>query len=177
MDDSHASKHRIYTRGGDQGDTSLYSGPRIAKDQARIAVCGDIDELSSILGVVRAEGVAPRHAEILLRIQHELIDFCAEVVCLSPVQYGTRKLGPEQIGRMESEIDSIAPFLSPLTEFVIPGDNKTSATLHWARTVCRRAERGLVSLVRREPDVSTTLLAYLNRLSDLLFVLARREAC
>lgn len=157
------------------GETALFAGPRIAKDQKRMVVCGDIDELTSVLGVARSEDLLSKHADIIRRIQGELIEFCAEIVCLSPVQCSVRKIDKEYVQRFEREIDEIETFLEPMQEFIIPGHNKTSAYLHFARTVCRRAERHLVVLCRSEPDVSEQLLCYLNRLSDLLFVMARKE--
>ncbi|GHT19267.1 ATP--cob(I)alamin adenosyltransferase [Planctomycetales bacterium] len=160
---------RIYTRSGDKGQTSLYGGMPVAKDQFRIEVCGNIDELSATLGMVRAEGLTPKHENILLRIQNELIAFGSEIA--SPnVKSGMTQ---EHIQQIENEIDELEQSLPPLTQFVLPGKNKVSATLHFARTVCRRAERSLVTLARHTPNLSPILLAYLNRLSDLLFVMGR----
>lgn len=168
-------RHRIYTRGGDGGETTLYVGPRVAKDQSRITVCGEIDELSSALGVARAEGLDPKHDSIIYRIQTELVGFSSEVVCLTPVRCGTVKLDRGHVRQLETDIDEMDTFLSPSSGFIIPGAGKTSAYLHLARSICRRAERSLVTLIRKEPEVSQILLSYLNRLSDLLFVMARRE--
>ncbi len=168
-------RSRIYTRRGDLGETALFAGPRVAKDHSRIKICGEIDELSCLLGLARVEGLLPKHEETVLRIQRELIEFNAEVVCLTPVRFGTRSISRDHIQQLEAEIDRLDAFLPPLTNFLLPGGCKTAAQLNLARTVCRRAERGFVSLLRKEPEISRILLAYLNRLSDLLFVLARSE--
>jgi cob(I)alamin adenosyltransferase len=159
----------IYTRYGDSGETSLCGGERVAKDHLRIQVCGTIDELSATLGIVRAEGLTPQQNEIIVRIQKELIEFCTEIAGLNGIQ----RIHSDSIKKMETEIDEREAKLPPLTEFVLAGADKTSAFLHLARTVCRRAERHLVTLIRNEPHISPTLLTYLNRLSDLLFVLTR----
>ena len=174
MESKTPQRKKIYTRSGDLGETALLLGPRVSKDQPRIEVCGQVDELSSVLGVARAEGLVSAHREIVQRIQNELIEFCAEVVCLTPVRLG-KVIGHDQVRRMEQEIDEIESFSPPFTHFITPGADRGSAYLHLARTVCRRAERNLVSLIRNEPEISLLLLSYLNRLSDLLFVMARRE--
>ncbi len=169
------SRRKIYTKTGDLGETSLFTGLRVAKDELRIALCGDLDELSSVLGIVRAEGLTDKYAALILRVQHELLLFGAEIVCGSPPRLNATTISSEHVQQLEREIDEIEAFLPPLNHFVVPGDNKVSAYLHLARTVCRRAERGLVTLVRKEPNTSPTLIAYLNRLSDLLFVMARHS--
>jgi cob(I)alamin adenosyltransferase len=156
----------IYTRQGDTGTTSLYGGVRVDKDDLGIEVCGVIDELSASLGMVRTEGLPGRFETIILRIQCELIAFCADIVS------DTRTISPEHVQQMESEIDSIESALLPLVQFVIPGVNRLSAMLHISRTICRRAERSLITLCRTQ-NQSPPLVAYLNRLSDLLFVMAR----
>lgn len=165
---------RIYTRRGDSGETSLAGGVRVFKDHHRIDFCGEMDEFSSALGVARAEGLDARHDEIIERIQRELQIFCTEIVT-TPLQNVTRRLTHEQVSALEQEIDRLEELLQPLRHFVIPGGKKSAAYLHLARTICRRAERSLVSLARTEPDISAVLLQYLNRLSDLLFVMARIE--
>ncbi len=147
----------------------------MAKDDLRITLGGEIDELSAVLGIVRAEGLTAKHAEMILRIQNELLQLGTEIACHTPFPCGLRTLGREHVRQMEREIDGIENLLPPLKQFVIPGDTKISAYLHFARTVCRRAERGLVTLMRKEPERSPVLPAYLNRLSDLLFVMARQE--
>ncbi len=173
MEQNSHSQKRIYTRGGDGGETSIYRGPRVGKDHSRIELCGEIDELSAVLGLARCETLPPEPAALVHRIQRELIDFMTEIACLEPVRYDVRKIDRDTVKRLEDEIDAIEVFLPPLTAFVISGDGPVSARLHHARTVCRRAERRLVALRRREPKISETLLTYLNRLADLLFVMAR----
>ena len=163
-------RKRIYTRSGDLGETALFAGLRVAKDQQRIQVCGNVDELSSWLGLARSEELHPTNEESVFRIQRELIEFGAEIICLTPV-----RISLEHVRQLEANIDRLDALLPPLTNFILPGGCKAAATLHLARTVCRRAERRFVSLLRTEPEISQTLLAYLNRLSDLLFVMARHE--
>ena len=156
-----------YTHKGDTGTTSLSGTVRVEKDDPCIEVCGNIDELSALLGVVRTEGLPPPFESIVLRIQQELIAFCAEMVL------DTITISPEHVQQIESDIDRISGELPPLTQFIIPGENRLSALLHLSRTVCRRTERSLVTLCRTRTK-SPHLVAYLNRLSDLLFVMARR---
>ncbi len=169
------SRRRIYTRRGDLGETALYDGPRVAKDQARICLCGDLDELSSLLGVARSEGLTSISEPIVHRIQQELLDIGSEIVCLMPVRFGTRNITREHIQTLENDIDNIDAILPALSKFILPGGCKSAAYLHLARTVCRRTERNYVSLMRKESEISRIPLAYLNRLSDLLFVMARNE--
>ena len=157
----------IYTRQGDAGTTSLHGNVHVNKDDPSIEVCGNIDELSASLGIVRTEGLPPQFETIILRIQQELIAFCSEIVSDSV------KITPEHIRQLELEIDHIESELPPLTQFIIPGENRISATLHLSRTICRRAERSLATLFRTRKQ-SLLLIAYLNRLSDLLFVMARK---
>jgi cob(I)alamin adenosyltransferase len=165
----------IYTRSGDNGTTYLFSRQVVPKDDLRICVCGEIDELTSVLGIAKAEDIQPQHNEIIFRIQNELIKFCTDVSEI-PETAGditAPRITAQHILQIEKDID--AANLPPLTEFVIPGRSKRSAYLHLARTVCRRAERYLVELSRSEPKIPAVLLQYLNRLSDLLFVLAEKE--
>jgi cob(I)alamin adenosyltransferase len=178
------AKHR-----GDSGTTSLYGGVRVDKDDGRIDVCGNIDELSASLGVVRAEGLPAAFESILLRVQQELISFCAEVVSDSAMpdstvpdstMPNTIQIVPEHIRRLESDIATIESELPPLTQFIIPGDDtpngrRSSAMLHLSRTICRRAERSLTTLCRTR-NTSPHLAAYLNRLGGLLFAMARKAA-
>ena len=159
----------IYTRTGDTGNTSLYGNIRVDKDDAILEVCGSIDELSASLGVVRAQGVPKQCETILLRIQQELIPFCTDIV------FGTATISPKHVQQIESEIDIIESNLPPLKQFIIAGENRNSAMLHLSRTICRRAERSLATLCRIKKQ-SPHLVAYLNRLSDLLFILARNAA-
>jgi cob(I)alamin adenosyltransferase len=157
----------IYTRQGDDGTASLCGGVRADKDHPQIEVCGNIDELSASLGVVRAEGLPAELEPLVLRIQHELIVFCTEIVS------DNKLISPEHIHRLEEEIDRIELELPPLKQFIIAGENRISSALHVARTICRRAERSLTALFRVK-EKSPYLLCYLNRLSDLLFLMARK---
>ena len=175
MNNPTPSKIKIYTRSGDHGETALLLGGRVPKDELRIEVGGQVDELSAVLGLVRTAEIEPKIAEMVFRIQNQLLDFGAEVACPAAERHGLRKIDAEKVRQMEREIDRFEAELPPLTQFIIPGADQGSALLHLARTVCRRAERRLVTLIRDEPEISPLLLSYLNRLSDLLFVLARRE--
>jgi len=152
---------------GDTGMTSLYGGVRVDKDAPSIDVCGNIDELSASLGILRAEGLPEQFESIILRIQQELLVFCVDIVSDSAT------ISSEHVRQMESEIDRINAELPPLTQFIIPGENRLSALLHLSRTISRRAERSLITLYRTETK-SPHLVAYLNRLSGLLFVMARK---
>jgi len=162
----------IYTRTGDQGQTDLLGGTRAPKDSPRLEVCGDLDELDALLGLARCEPLPEGATEVLDRIQRRMVAIRAELV--SPLQARADPLGPADVERLERAIDRHDAKLEPLRTFIVPGGSRSAAVLHVARAVCRRAERRLVSLSRAEPSaVSPPLLAYVNRLSDLLFVLAR----
>jgi len=168
---------RIYTKTGDGGTTALGSGRRVRKDHPRIEATGDVDELNAAIGVVVAEAVATDVAAILRRIQNDLFDLGADLTV--PESGARRRKGrpplrvtPDQVAHLERAIDLFNARLAPLNSFVLPGGTRIAATLHHARTVCRRAERRLVTLARRE-SVNQQALIYLNRLSDLLFVLGR----
>lgn len=166
---------RIYTRTGDQGQTMLIGGPRVDKDIARVEAYGTIDELNAVLGLVRSEPLTAELDQVLARIQSELFEVGAEIASPDPVAMGTRTIGSPHVAALEGHIDRIAARLPPLREFILPAGTRPAALLHVARTVCRRAERRLVTLLRQNPtEVSRVLVAYLNRLSDLLFVLARQ---
>jgi cob(I)alamin adenosyltransferase len=167
----------IYTRTGDTGETALFGGGRVGKDDLRIQVIGTVDELNAALGVVRAEiarsGTAPAEFDPLLaQLQHQLFDVGAELAAPRPKQPGGFMVSDSHVKAMEVAIDRCDAQLEPLRAFILPGGVPAAAQLHVARGVCRRAERRLVELNNREP-VRGELLRYLNRLSDLLFVLAR----
>jgi cob(I)alamin adenosyltransferase len=173
--------NRIYTRGGDRGQTSLVGGQRIDKDDLRIESYGTVDELNSFIGVARmtCEELSDRHpklgpfALILTRLQHELFNLGSILATLpEDVHPKQPRVGPEEIEAIEREIDHANENLPPLRSFVLPGGSRLSAELHICRTVCRRAERVLVSLSRRE-SIPADSLQYLNRLSDALFVWSR----
>jgi cob(I)alamin adenosyltransferase len=162
---------KIYTRGGDAGETSLGDGSRVPKLDERIAAYGTVDELNSILGLVLAAGCAPSIREVLLRVQNELFDLGADLSV--PLEHEDRlRTTQNQVDRLEADCDRFNAELSALTSFVLPGGGKTAARLHIARTVCRRAEREAL-VASNAHAVNELVLVYLNRLSDLLFILAR----
>jgi cob(I)alamin adenosyltransferase len=166
---------RIYTRTGDDGETSLGDGSRVAKDHARVTAYGTVDELNSLLGLLLAQVPGYSEADLVGRIQNDLFDVGADL-CV-PARPGepseaALRVTPEQVGYLEASIDRLNAPLAPLKSFVLPGGTPAAAWCHAARTVCRRAERDVVGLMRSEP-VNPEALKYLNRLSDLLFVMAR----
>jgi cob(I)alamin adenosyltransferase len=172
---------RVYTRRGDHGDTDLVGGARVPKDSLRIDAYGAIDELNAAVGVARALNAAeirraPACREldgILRRLQNELFDLGSELATPPETRRpGMFRVGAAEVKALEMLMDRCQKELQPLKSFVLPGGGRLSAALHVARTVCRRAERDVLRLMRRE-DVGEWPLAYVNRLSDLLFVLSR----
>lgn len=168
-------RRRIYTRRGDLGETALFGGPRVAKDHPRIDVCGEVDELGTLLATALQTCRLPGNAELFIRIQGELFEMAAELVSPDPVRFGTRTLTRRHVEALEEAIDRLSEELPTLKQFVLPGGSPGAVTLQHARAVCRRVERRVVALLREDDSVSRVLLAYLNRLSDLLFVAARAE--
>ncbi len=175
---------KIYTRTGDSGSTGLFGGPRVSKDDERIEAYGTVDELNAALGAARGAGVPDVIDGELEQIQHELFSIGAELASPDPDAHQLRIIGPGHIERLEGWIDDHERGLAPLKHFVLPAGAVSAAQLHMARAVCRRAERRVVTLAGRpdggcpdgsRPDagVSESVLVYLNRLSDLLFVMAR----
>ena len=171
---------RIYTRGGDAGETSLGDGRRVSKADARIAAYGAVDELGALLGIVRTLGPQAAWDGWLERIQNDLFDLGADL-CVPADERADRASARErtrlrveasQVDWLEARCDEVNATLEPLTSFVLAGGTPLAAHLHLARTVCRRAERAIVSLAAAE-SVTDAALAYVNRLSDLLFLLAR----
>ncbi len=158
---------KIYTRTGDAGETGLGDGSRVAKDSLRVHALGEVDELNSVIGLLLAERLPAGVRAALGSIQHDLFDLGGEV-CLP----GHSRMSEAHISRLETLLDAYNRDLPRLKEFILPGGTRAAGLAHFARTVCRRAERALVSLGRAE-RVSTTTRKYLNRLSDLLFVLGR----
>jgi cob(I)alamin adenosyltransferase len=166
---------KIYTRGGDQGQTSLGDGTRVAKDHARVSAYGSVDELNAVLGLLVCSDPAIAEGALLQSIQNDLFDVGADLcVPEAPDQKGDTRLRirPEQATRLEQAIDRLNANLEPLTSFILPGGTSAAAWCHLARTVCRRAERDVITLSHSEP-INPAVIVYLNRLSDLLFVLAR----
>ena len=163
---------RIYTRGGDRGETSIGDGSRVSKLDRRVAAFGAVDELNAQLGLVLADAELPAaFGPLLRRIQNELFDLGADL-SVPPVLEGRLRVTQEQIDELERTCDAFNEPLAELKSFVLPGGTRAAAQLHVARTVCRRAEREALAAAA-EVAVSPLALVYLNRLSDLLFVLAR----
>jgi len=172
---------RVYTRTGDAGDTALVGGRRVPKDSPRIEAYGTVDELNAVIGLARAfnaerlrKGVAHRRLdETLRRLQNELFDLGSELATPADAVYeGMFRVGAVQVTALERLIDECQKDLTPLKSFVLPGGGRVGGFLHQARTVCRRAERRILDLARAEP-IGEWPLTYVNRLSDLLFVLSR----
>jgi cob(I)alamin adenosyltransferase len=170
---------KIYTRRGDAGQTDLFGGDRVGKDTLRVAAYGDVDELNATLGLAAASGADPALEDSLRSIQSALFDLGAS---LATPDAGHRKkagiagVGPADVDALEALIDRLEQPLEKLTAFILPGGSPSAAGFHVARTVCRRAERAVVRLSGLENEsVEEASLRYLNRLSDLLFVIARHE--
>jgi cob(I)alamin adenosyltransferase len=164
---------RIYTRGGDRGETSLGEGTRVAKHDLRVAAFGTVDEANAVIGLARLHTQSDADA-MLARIQNDLFDLGADLCRpgADPNEADALRMQPSQVRRLEDEIDGMNVALEPLQSFVLPGGRPAAAYLHQARTVTRRAERLTTELASREP-VNPIAVQYLNRLSDHLFVLAR----
>ncbi len=158
---------KIYTRTGDSGTTGLGDGSRVAKNSARVEALGAVDELNSCLGVLLAEPLGADLYELFTEVQHDLFDLGGELSIP-----GHTAIRPEQVTRLEQALDLHNATLDPLKEFILPGGSRPAALCHLARTVCRRAERQVAGLASSE-TVSAYSLQYLNRLSDLLFVVSR----
>jgi cob(I)alamin adenosyltransferase len=168
---------KIYTRGGDQGDTGLSDGSRVRKDHPRVAAYGDVDEVNAVLGQVRAQAGPGELDRVLADVQRDLFAIGAQLADPGATVAGRKAkaaLTAEHVERLERAIDVREKDLPPLRAFVLPGGSPPGALLHVARTVCRRAERAVVALGAAQA-LDPLILTYLNRLSDLLFVLARHE--
>ncbi len=166
---------KIYTKTGDKGETSLFGGRRVPKDDLRIETCGTVDELNSVIGIIRSMKVSKALDAILQRAQNDLFILGADLA--APISSSRRRaivprIDGGHIAATEAIIDRIQPELPPLKSFILPGGSQASAHLHYARAVCRRAERRAVKLSRTQ-KVNPRVISYLNRLSDLLFILAR----
>lgn len=166
---------KIYTRTGDTGETALFSGGRVPKHHLRVESYGTIDELNSILGVVRANNPSPQTDFWLETVQNQLFHLGADLATpLDAKADWIVRIQPEQIQWLEETIDTMTEELAPLSNFILPGGTSAAAHLHVARTVCRRAER-LVSALQEDEEITEYVIAYINRLSDWLFTLARYE--
>ena len=172
---------KIYTKTGDSGDTGLFGGTRVSKADPRVAAYGDVDELNACLGVARAAAVALDDQELAVMLEQIQRDLFALGARLADPGHkiadrvGKAAVSPADIARLEGWIDALESALPPLRRFILAGGSQAGAALHLARTVCRRAERAMVGLLMGDKDAfEADLLIYVNRLSDLLFVMARR---
>lgn len=171
--------NKIYTRTGDKGETGLVGGKRVSKDSPRVEAYGDVDELNSFIGwcvTLAAKNGREKVREKLSLIQNELFDIGSELATPPGSEFQEMlKASSEQIKRLEESIDEVMVGIPELRSFVLPGGTELNSALHIARTVCRRAERRLITLAKSE-EVSTEVLIYFNRLSDLLFAMSRYES-
>lgn len=170
---------KIYTKRGDAGKTDLFGGERVGKDALRVAAYGDVDELNAVVGVAAATDCDPSLAESLQAIQSALFDLGASLATPDPAhreKAGVAGVNTTDVERLEALIDRLEVGLEPLKTFILPGGSPSAAAFHVARTVCRRAEREVVRLAGVDGEsVEESSLRYLNRLSDLFFVMARHE--
>ena len=162
---------KIYTRNGDKGKTRLANGEEVSKDSLRVAAYGDIDELNSIVGLVLTENPDDKLAVVLSSIQHTLFDLGGELASDGMI---VGLVTDQHTTSLEKHIDQMNSELPPLEEFILPGGTKSASLLHLSRTVCRRAERSIITLNQSE-TVAAEIIQYVNRLSDILFVMARYE--
>ena len=164
---------RIYTKTGDEGDTGLFGGRRVDKDDLRVETYGTVDELNAALGMARALTAPPQVDTVLATLQNLLFELGAELATPPESNKRPAGVGHADITMMEDAIDRAEAELAPLKSFILPGGHPVAAALHLARGVCRRAERLCVSLRKKEPATAPNTVIFLNRLSDLLFVYAR----
>lgn len=165
---------KIYTKTGDSGATALFGGQRVSKTHPRIEAYGTVDELNSALGLVRSESISLDVAACLTAVQHQLFEMGAQLATPSEARQSGCAITEEAIQRIEGSIDQFEAALSPLSQFILPAGIRAASLLHVARTICRRAERRVVALAETPGErIPETIVVYLNRLSDLLFVLAR----
>lgn len=162
---------KIYTKTGDLGETGLWGGQRVGKDALRVQAYGAVDEANAVLGVARASGLDAGLDALVAQIQDQLFVVGADLATPGEAA-NIPRVGADEVATLETAIDALEHELEPLRQFILPGGSLSAAHLHHARTVCRRAERWCVALVREE-TVNSQVLVYLNRLSDLCFVLAR----
>lgn len=165
---------KIYTKTGDQGETGLFAGPRVRKDDPRIEAYGAVDELNAVLGLARCESLPTAVEATVAKAQNDLFAVGAELASPDPAKAGTAWNAVPHVVALERAIDALEEHLPPLRQFILPAGNRAAGTLHIARGVCRRAERRLVTLARESSEpISEQLIHYLNRLGDYLFVAAR----
>lgn len=163
---------KIYTKTGDQGQTGLFGGPRVSKNHPRVVAYGDVDEVVSLLGLIRAHTDRSEWLELLGEIQLELFLLSSELATPEDKKHKGERIEEEDVLRLEGEIDRCDASIPPLRSFILPGGSPMSAWLQYARSVCRRAERSVV-LLAEQHEVRPVVLRYLNRLSDVLFALGR----
>jgi len=164
---------KIYTRKGDQGTTSLIGGARVPKDHIRIEAYGTVDELNSWLGLIRDLADMPDVSDLMIRIQNDLFTIGSHLAAEPGSKMKLPEINKSDIEALESEIDKMEAQLPEMRNFVLPGGHVLVSNCHIARCVCRRSERRIVSMVQNEILVDSLIIMYLNRLSDLLFVLSR----
>jgi cob(I)alamin adenosyltransferase len=169
---------KLYTRTGDDGHTGLFGGQRVEKDALRVEAYGTVDELNATLGLALAAAPHPELGDLLTRLQSRLFDLGSDLACPRPAQEAGdilegKRINDNDITGLERDIDAVSEALPPMRHFILPGGTELSARLHHARTVCRRAERLCFRLSRNE-YVGDHVTVFLNRLSDLLFAMARR---
>lgn len=172
---------KIYTKTGDDGTTGLFGGQRVSKDSLRIECYGTVDELNSAVGLARSHGLPAEYEELADTLQQQLFVLGADLATphlhdakkYDAKKFSTPRVTPADVECLETAIDRLEQTLPPLKNFILPGGTPSGAALHLARTICRRAERSAVTLHGQEPTIGQLPITYLNRLSDLLFVLAR----
>ena len=164
---------KIYTKTGDSGQTGLFAGPRVRKDDVRIEAYGAVDELNAFLGLARLQSLPAEIEACLSRVQNELFAVGAELATPDPAAHGTALIGPVHAEALEKAIDALESDLPPLKQFVLPAGTAAAAHLHVARGICRRAERRVVTLAGDDSAGFQNVLIFLNRLGDYLFVAAR----
>lgn len=163
---------KIYTKTGDAGETGLWGGQRVSKDDLRVHAYGTVDECNAAVGVARSSALEAELDALLAQVQNQLFVVGADLATPGEGGANIPRVGAAEIAFLEAQIDALEAGLEPLKQFILPGGTAAAAHLHLARTICRRAERWAVSLAHQEP-ISAELLRYLNRLSDFLFVAAR----
>jgi cob(I)alamin adenosyltransferase len=164
---------KIYTKTGDTGETGLFGGGRVRKDDARIEAFGTVDELNAALGLARCEQLPDEIEQTLEQVQSDLFSLGAQLATPDPARHGMSLIGQPHIAALEKAIDNLEAGLPPLRNFILPAGNRGAVLMHVARSVCRRAERRVVSLAAVEENLEPLIIQYLNRLGDYLFVAAR----